>query len=63
MSHITSYDSEGAPSAITCDCGTVHEWVPGQDIECVCGQWINSSGQNLKPPHQWEEDWHGQDEP
>lgn len=49
ISHI-SYPAEGL-----CACGRIV--VLDGDVECECGRWYNSAGQELNHPSLWEQDW------
>jgi len=43
------------PALAICPCGA--RITLDGDSECDCGRLFNSSGQELNPPHLWEEPW------
>lgn len=43
------------PGSVRCDCGREHNLARG-DSCCACGQHFNAVGQQLVPPHLWEEE-------
>lgn len=67
LSHKNEYIDRGVvkrvssyrvPNILRCDCGEEFsldcEWMGAE--ECPkCGRWYNAGGQELNPPHMWEE--------
>ena len=44
------------PGSLRCHCGREHFLARG-DSTCECGQDYNACGQQLNPPHMWEENY------
>lgn len=45
------------PSVGECECGNELTLGIHSDVECVCGRWYNSWGQELNDPSLWEDDY------
>ena len=46
------------PASGICNCGNRIDLTDDYYAACqcpICGQWWNLSGQELRPPHEWEE--------